>query len=44
MFNNLHTNFDLDNFNYNFDEFGDAELFHRSIDLEIDEICPSKCP
>ena len=43
MFDNLQTNFNLDNFNYNFDDFGDAGLFHRSIDFEIDEIYPSKC-
>ena len=44
MFDNFHSNFNLDNINCNFDDFGDAELFHRSIDFEFDDICHSKVP
>ena len=42
MFDNFRTNFDLDNINCNFDDFGDAGLFHRSIDFEFDDICHRK--
>ena len=42
MFDNLHTNFNLDNITCNFDDFGDAVLFHRSIDFEFDDICHRK--
>ena len=42
MLDKFHTNFDLDNINCNFDDFGDAELFHRSIDFEFDDICHRK--
>ena len=44
MFDNLHTHFNLDNINCNFDDFGDAGLFHRSIDFEFDDICHRKFP
>ena len=42
MLDNLHSNFDPYNINCNFDDFGDAVLFHKSIDFEFDDICHRK--
>ena len=42
MINLYLLNSNIEEFNYNFEEFGEPDLFYRSIDLNFDNISDSK--